>query len=84
MHYVYALKSSLNGDLYVGSTENLKNRFKLHNLSKVKSTKAYKPWVLIYYEAYRNKKDATKREKQLKMHTAKNELITRLVNSLKG
>jgi len=83
MFYVYALLSKINNDLYIGSTEDLKNRYKLHNLGKVKSTKAYKPWNLVYYEAYRNKKDATMRERDLKNHVIKKELISRLKYSIK-
>ena len=56
----------------------------MHNSGRVDSTRPYLPWELIYYEAYKNKKDATKREKQLKdNHRAKSELIKQLENSLK-
>lgn len=82
MFYVYVLKSSVNKDLYVGFSEDLGSRVKFHNSGKVRSTKSYRPWVLVYYEAYRVKNDATKREKQLKMHAVKNELTGRLKNSL--
>jgi len=82
MYYIYLLKSSINKDIYIGFTNDLKNRFKLHNSGKVKSTKAFKPWKLIYYEAYKSKFDATKREKQLKMHAVKKEIIKRLEKSL--
>lgn len=82
MFYVYILQSSKNNDVYVGFTNNLKNRFNLHNSGKVKSTKAYQPWVLGYYEAYKSKFDATKREKELKTHAAKSELLKRLQKSL--
>lgn len=83
MFYVYVLKSNKNKDIYVGYTADLKTRFKLHNSGKVKSTKPNKPWRLACYEAYRNKFDATKRERQLKMHAAKSELLKKLENSLK-
>ncbi|OGM37960.1 excinuclease ABC subunit C, partial [Candidatus Woesebacteria bacterium RIFCSPHIGHO2_12_FULL_38_9] len=63
MFYAYVLRSVKNGDIYVGYSGNLKARFKLHNIGKVKSTKPYTPWKLLYYEAYISKKDATKREK---------------------
>ena len=82
MYYVYILKSTKNKDVYVGFTNNLRVRFKLHNLGKVKSTKAYCPWTLIYYEAYRGKLNATKREKQLKTHAVKKEVLSRLKGSL--
>lgn len=78
MHYVYVLESSINKDLYVGFTSNLKSRLKLHNLGRVRSTKAYKPWSLIYYEAFKSKFDATKRERELKLHAAKSELLKRI------
>ena len=83
MFYVYLLKSNRNKRIYIGYTTDLKKRFKLHNLGKVKSTKSYRPWELIYYEAYKAKSDATKRERQLKMHAVKNKLLIRLENSIK-
>jgi len=82
MHYVYVLRSEKNKDIYIGFTSNLKVRFNLHNRGKVRSTKAYKPWKLVYFEAYFSKPDATKRERELKIHAAKNELLKRLKNSL--
>ena len=83
MFYVYALKSKLNGDLYIGQTEDLKNRYTLHNAGKVKATQAYIPWVLVYYEAYKSKDDITRREIELKIHAAKNKLKKQIKNSLK-
>ena len=82
MYYVYALKSNKNGDLYIGYSEDLKRRFNDHNIGKVQSTKPNRPWDLIYYEAYRNKKDATIREKQLKMHRAKDDLRIQMSYSI--
>ncbi|MBU0569321.1 GIY-YIG nuclease family protein [Patescibacteria group bacterium] len=75
-------KVQKNGNIYIGLSSDLKTRYQAHNLGNVKSTKAFVPWKLIYYEAYKSKKDATKREKQLKMHVAKNELIKGLKHSL--
>ncbi len=78
MHYIYVLRSLIVDRIYVGFSSDLKERFRTHNLGKVRSTKAYKPWILIYYEAYKDKLHATKREKQLKMHAVKKELLIRL------
>lgn len=83
MFYVYILKSEQNGDLYVGSTTDLRVRFHQHNNRKVTSTKAYVPWRLVYYEAYRDKRDITRRERQLKNHRAKEDLRQQLEYSLK-
>lgn len=82
MFYVYILKSLRNKDIYVGYSDDLRQRYKDHNNRNVKSTKAYAPWKLIYYEAYRNKKDATRRERQLKMHKAKTDMKKQLEYSL--
>lgn len=64
MFYVYLLQSK--GHTYVGSTSDLKRRFKEHNSGQNLSTKRYMPWELIFYEAYINKNDATRREHYLK------------------
>lgn len=82
MYYVYALRSKKNGDLYIGYTEDLRKRFEWHNEGAVKATKHNRPWILIYYEAYREKMDATKRERQLKNHRVKEDLKEQLKYSL--
>ena len=82
MFYTYVLKSSINGDIYIGYSDDLKRRLKEHNDGRVLSTKINKPWILIYYESYKDKRDATKREKQLKSHKAKNDLKIQLKYSL--
>jgi len=82
MYYVYALKSLHNGDLYIGFTTDLKQRFIQHNNRKVLSTRSNTPWKLVYYEAYSDKNDATRREKQLKMHRAKSDLVIQISESL--
>ena len=48
-------------------TSNLEERFKSHNgLSHKGWTRNFRPWTIIYQEEYSEKKDALKREKQLK------------------
>jgi putative endonuclease len=66
MHYVYVLRSETTGRLYKGSTSDLEARIKSHNQGKVRSTKAGRPWVLVYHEEYENKTEARKRELFLK------------------
>jgi len=65
-HYVYVLQNDKNQDLYVGYTTDLKARLERHNKGFNLSTKPYRPWRLIHYEAYRSEKDAKRREKYLK------------------
>jgi len=74
MYYVYTIQSKKNKIVYVGYTNDLRKRLKEHNLGKVFSTKPYRPFDLIYYEAYLNKKDALGREKFLKSGWGKNYL----------
>ncbi|MFH0873320.1 MAG: GIY-YIG nuclease family protein [Candidatus Komeilibacteria bacterium] len=62
MYYVYILFSKNKNKKYLGSTSNLKERLKYHNDGLVKSTKAYRPWKIIYYEAHSNKTLARKAE----------------------
>ena len=74
MQYVYILKSLSDRNLYVGCTQDLKQRVKLHNLKKVPSTAKRIPLILIYYEAYVDKRDAFARETFLKTGWGKNHI----------
>jgi putative endonuclease len=65
-YYVYVLQSRKNNGLYIGYTADLRKRLGEHNRGLVFSTKPYKPWQLIHYEAYLNEKDAKRREEYLK------------------
>ncbi|PIR73081.1 MAG: excinuclease ABC subunit C [Candidatus Nealsonbacteria bacterium CG10_big_fil_rev_8_21_14_0_10_36_23] len=74
MYYVYTIQSKIYKKVYVGYTNDLQRRLMLHNSGKVFSTKPYKPYKLIYYEAYQNKEDAQEREIFLKSGWGKNYL----------
>ena len=64
MFYAYVLKSQKNFRNYIGSTENLKQKIHEHNIGTGgKFTSLNRPYKLIYYEAYLNKKDAQRAEK---------------------
>ncbi len=79
MYFVYLLKSVTHDQLYIGSTNDLEIRLKQHNDGKNPSTGRYKPWTLVYYEAYPTEKISRLREKQLKYHgNAKREMYKRL------
>ena len=67
MFTVYALYSSTFNKIYIGYTSNLEERLLSHNELATKGyTVRFRPWVLIYTEDYKTKKDAMSREKQLK------------------
>ncbi len=81
MFYVYVLKCH-NNDLYIGYSDDLRKRYKNHTDGKVTSTKSKRPLQLIYYEAYKEKRNATKREYFLKTGQQKELLRNRLVYSI--
>lgn len=77
-YYVYVLKSKNKDFVYVGQTTDLKRRSKEHNNKEELSTKSYAPFELIFYEAYRNKKDCLRREEYLKTTKGKTTLRSML------
>lgn len=66
MFYVYLLRLKKNNSFYIGFADDLRKRLTKHNQGLVKSTKNLKPAEIVYYEAYKSKKDALIREKRLK------------------
>jgi len=78
MYYIYVLKSKKDDKHYIGFTSNLKNRYQKHQSGKVRSTFYRRPFELVYYECYKNKEIANKREKQIKSGKAHIALIKRL------
>jgi len=66
MFYVYVLQSEKDNKFYVGYTNDLKSRLKLHNEGKIISTRNRQPIKLVYYEGSLNRQDALHREKYLK------------------
>ncbi len=66
MYYVYILQSQKNKSLYIGYTSDLKKRFREHNNGKSLATKPFRPYKLIFYEAFINRTDAKNREEYLK------------------
>ncbi len=77
-YYIYILYNKSKNFLYVGFSEDLKTRVKAHNKGENKSTKSYSPLKLIHYEAYRNMKDAKRRELYLKSNKGRTTLMTML------
>ena len=67
MYYVYILASKKNGTLYIGITSDLPGRVYEHKNDMGEGfTKKYKVHRLVYYEGYKDVKQAILREKQLK------------------
>ena len=67
MFYVYMLKSkSIKRITYIGYTNNLQKRIKLHNSGKGAKFTRGRKWVLIYKEKFKSKKEAISREYYIK------------------
>ena len=66
-YYIYFLTNKNNNVLYIGVTNNLYRRLSEHKQKLIDGfTKQYNCYKLVYWEEYRDIKDAIKREKQLK------------------
>lgn len=78
MHYIYVLYSEKDKKLYIGSTPDLRKRFRKHQTGLVRSTKNRRPLNLIYYESYILRKDSLRREKYLKSGGGRKELAKQL------
>ena len=65
--WVYLLASRRNGTLYIGVTGNLSRRVWEHREGMIEGfTKQYGVKLLVYYESYRDVRDAIQREKNIK------------------
>ena len=82
--YVYMLKSkSIKPVTYVGYTNDLKRRIKLHNSGKGAKFTRGRKWELIYKEKVDSKSKAISREYYIKNNrTFRNRLIYENINSL--
>ena len=65
-YYVYILRSLADGELYVGSTANVRKRLQRHNMGFVPSTRHRRPLELVYQEQHASRSAAVMREKHLK------------------
>ena len=68
-YFVYLIVSNLKNNKkfsYVGYTNNLKKRVRLHNAGKGAKFTRGKKWKLVYYEKYDSKSIAMKSEYKLK------------------
>ena len=50
----------------MGLSSDIQQRLETHNSGSVKSTKAFVPWELIYWEEFETRIEVRKREKYLK------------------
>ena len=80
---MYVLQSKRDRSLYIGYTNNLKERFNAHNKGLCISTKNRRPFRIVAYEAYSAEIDARTRERRLKQFkNAYKELLKRIDNCI--
>jgi len=83
-YYVYILTNRIKTVLYIGVTNNLKERLYIHQNPEATSkafTKKYKVYYLIYIEHYMDVNTAISREKELKgWKRSKKEALINSVN----
>ena len=71
MYTVYAIYNVKHNKFYIGQTENLAERIKLHNARLFKNCYTARfdgEWQIIYNETVETRKKALAREKQLKSY----------------
>jgi putative endonuclease len=64
--YTYILYSRGIDRYYIGVTDDLKWRLERHNMGWGRYTQSGLPWKIVYYESYKSKTEALKREKEIK------------------
>ena len=72
MDYVYIVRGMANPrQIYIGATEDLKQRLADHNAGKSPHTAKFMPWELECYVAFPEKQRAHDFEKYLKSHSGR-------------
>ena len=66
MYCTYILESELNGQLYIGQTNDVNARFIRHNKGFVKSTRSKRPWKLVFFVESESRAEAVQLEIKLK------------------
>lgn len=68
MYYVYILQSEKNRKYYVGSCENVEERYVRHNTGRVSVTRLGRPWIVVHTESFETRSEAVRRERKIKSY----------------
>ncbi len=79
MYFLYVLRSLNYKRTYIGITGDVTKRVREHNGGLARSTRFYRPYVLVHTETFTNKSDARKREILLKKNWHEKEKLLKLV-----
>ncbi|MFT5820452.1 MAG: putative endonuclease [Crocinitomix sp.] len=66
MYYVYILHSEKFSKFYIGQTKDRSKRLKEHNAGQSKSTKAFRPWGIVWFCSKPTRSEAMVLERKLK------------------
>jgi len=76
MYKVYIIYSVKLDKYYIGFTSDIDDRLLKHNRKSKGFSSSGRPWILVYSESFENKKDAMKREKQIKGWKNRDRILT--------
>ena len=79
MWYVYILRSKVDNNLYIGSSNNIRRRITAHNSGEVVSTRGRIPFSLEAYIAVKDKMRAVELEQYLKTGSGRAMLHKRIL-----
>jgi putative endonuclease len=74
MFAVYVLQSTVADRRYIGSAADEQIRLEQHNAGLSRSTKAWRPWIIVYREFFETRALAMRRERFLKTGRGREEL----------
>ena len=75
---MYILFSPSHDRYYIGSTVDLEHRVARHNAGTNASTKAYRPWQLVYSENFETLGLARRRESEVKSWKSRTHMVEKL------
>ena len=74
MYLVYILLNEAKTRTYTGVTNDIEKRLKEHNAGKVKSSRPYRPYKIIYTEPFKTLSEARQKERFYKSTTGRRRL----------
>jgi putative endonuclease len=79
--YVYAIRSLVRPYIYVGLTNNIEDRVARHNGGRERTTRAYRPFEIVWTEVFETRAEARKREVFLKSGCGKELVRSKISNT---
>jgi len=74
MYYVYILLNEAKNRTYTGVAKDVSERLAEHNAGKVKSSRPYRPYIIIHTESFSTLREARQKEKFYKSTTGRRRL----------